>query len=172
MFVLRHEESLWLIYTALSGGRACAQTISSHFDGKEDFCPHHHLYILYYIVTVTSSWIWTVELMNLVLWASGSVRSGEFRWVCWTVSYACCWSEVCLFWWHERLSCHCLSLHSNNMLYPKEDKENRILLYAVSYLLAYLCMNCHLIQGRVLFQWVFLWFTLSHSEGVQFGLSN
>lgn len=22
--------------------------------------------------------------------------------------------------------------HSNNMLYPKEDKENRILLYAVS----------------------------------------
>lgn len=31
-----------------------------------------------------------------------------------------------------------LSFHSNNMLYPKEDKENRILLYAVSYLLAYL----------------------------------
>ncbi|XP_067275427.1 DNA-directed RNA polymerase II subunit RPB9 isoform X1 [Pseudorasbora parva] len=49
--------------------------------------------------------------MNLVLWASGSVRSAAAT--------------------HMNLS---PSHHSNNMLYPKEDKENRILLYA--------CRNC------------------------------
>lgn len=45
---------------------------------------------------------------------------------CLCVMYQIC---VLMHWWSHM---NVLFSYSNNMLYPKEDKENRILLYAVS----------------------------------------
>ena len=57
--------------------------------------------------------------------------------------YVCIMCVSCMY--HVCVSCmvKLFVFFSNNMLYPKEDKERKVLLYAVSETIPSLCLVCY-----------------------------